>query len=283
MKTKTIVVALILLLLASAAASLQLGFVSANPDGEPVQLAMPIEHVNYTITTVNGALWAQIDGEYPIYMQRQPNCVFNGEMPMVYPMPPGTTNIHVWLDSREVDWSNYTQAYPDAVHHTAIGDWWMIRALLENFSDLFTLKIHYEHPLQTVNGSYLFLYDLNISPYLSPQNSNSTAYFTVRMETNTTNLHAYTAPPDSVASDWKPITYTTSGTGSSEVVSIIMNSSYSMPLAGDLVLEFSGASQVPEFPIWAAPTVILALFLGTLLYVKRRTVTSRLRLSKTAI
>jgi hypothetical protein len=276
-------VTLILVLLASAVASLQLvGFASANPDGPTAQLAMPVEYVNYTITRVNGTLWAKIDGNYLIYLQKQSDCAFSGELPMVYPMPPETTNIHVMLDDRELGWSNYTQDNPLTLHHTAIGDWWMIYCVLDNVSDFFVLKIHYEHPLETVNGSYLFLYDLNISPYLSPENSSSTAYFTVRMETNTTNLHAYTASPDSSASDWKPLNFTTSKEGSTDVVAITMHSEYSVPLVGDLVVEFSDANQVPELPVWALSVVILASSLITLLYLKRRGVTSSLGSRKTA-
>ncbi len=274
---------LIAVLLASVLASLQLsGSASGNPEGSAPQLAMPVEYVNYTITSVNGTLWAKIDGNYPIYLQTQSDCAFSGELPMVYPMPPDTTNIHVTLGDRELAWSNYTQADPQALHHTAIGDWWMIYSVLSNVSDFFVLKIHYEHPLAVVNGSYLFLYDLNISPYLSPENSSSTAYFTVRMETNTTNLHAYTALPDSSASEWQPVDYTTTMEGSTQVVSIVMYSEYATPLAGDLVVEFSDASQVPEFPIWAITMLVLVLSLVTLLYLKRRAVASYLGSSKTA-
>jgi len=78
----------IVLLFISVYGSLQLiPSASANLDDSIPVLSMPIEHVNYTITNVNGTLWAKIDGEYPIYIQNQ----FNGDMPMVYPMPPGTT------------------------------------------------------------------------------------------------------------------------------------------------------------------------------------------------
>ncbi len=261
---------LVLLLLAFSSASLPaVGFVLANPDGEMIQLAMPIEHVNYTITSVNGAFWAKIDGDYPIYVQSQPDCAFSGELPMVYPMPPGTTNIHVWLDGRELAWSNYTAVYPEAVHHTAIGDWWMISSALENISGFFNLKIQYEHPLAMVNGSYLFLYDLNIAPYLTPRTPNSTAYFTVRMETNTTNMHVYTAPPDNAASDWRPLAYTASKEGSTEIVSIQMNSDYNVPLPGDLVVEFSEASPVPEFSIGLTAVLVLALSFMALCLKKR--------------
>ena len=165
---------------------------------------------------------------------------------MVYPMPPGTTKIHVYLGNQELSWTNYTQAYPDALHHTAIGDWGMIYCVLNNVSDNFVLKIHYQHPLEMVNGSYLFLYDLNISPYLTLQSNKSTCNYTIRMETNVKNLHAYTTATDS---QWNPINYTTTQEGTTQVFSIREISEYSKPLPGDLVVEFSNANQVPRVRI----------------------------------
>jgi hypothetical protein len=221
-------------------------------------------------------LWAKIDGNYPIYIQNQSDCAFSDELPMVYPMPPGTTNIHVTLGDRELSWSNYTQSNPDALHHTAIGDWWMIYSVLSNVSGFFVLKIHYEHPLAVVNGSCLFLYDLNISPYLSPQSTNSTAYFTVHIETNTTELHAYTTETDT---KWNPINYTTTNEGSTTVVAIQMHSEYDKPLLGDLVVVFSDA----EFPSWIIPVSVDVVLIALLLYIKRKTVLSALSSRKTAI
>jgi len=232
-------------------------------------LAMPVEYVNYTITNVNGTLWAKIDGNYPIYLVNQSNYAFNGELPMVYPMPPETTNIHVTLDDKELSWINYTESYPEAKHHTAIGDWWMIYSVLSNVSNSFVLKIHYEHPLEMVNGSYQFLYDLNISPYLSAQSSSSTAYFTVRMETNTANLKAYTTETDT---KWNPINYTITKEGSKEIVAIQLYSEYSKPLLGDLVVTFSKVDQVPEFPSWIILLIVTAMVMvsaGLLVYFKK--------------
>ncbi len=285
MNRKSCVITLVFVLLASAVAILQfVGSASANPDGSAPQLAMPVEYVNYTIMRVNGTLWTQIDGNYPIYLQNTAGCEFNGELPMVYPMPPGTTDIHVTLGDHEIAWSNYTEADPLALHHTAIGDWWMIYAVLDNVSNFFVLKIHYEHPLEMVNGSFLFLYDLNISPYLSAENSSSTAYFTVHMDANATDLHVYAALPDSPASEWQPLNYTLSREGEVDVVAVTMQSEYSVPLVGDLVVEFSDANQVPEFPVWIIGMLIsvLVLTLVMLLYLKRRAVTCSLGLSKTA-
>jgi len=275
MRKKIFSIIVIVSLFISVFASLQLTTsVSANLDNSTPSLSMPIEHVNYTITNVNGTLWAKIDGEYPIYIQNQ----FNGDMPMVYPMPPGTTNIHVWLDGQKLSWSNYTESNPDALHQTAIGDWWMIYSVLPNVSGSFTLRIHYEHPLEMVNDSYLFLYDLNISPYLSEQNENSSAYFTMRMETNFTNFNAYTAPPDSVASEWKPINFTTTTENSTTIVSILMYSEYpdisGKPLPGDLEVEFSSANQNSDLPLELTALigvlVIVILSIVAVFYVKRR-------------
>ena len=279
MNKKALTITLTLALLISAVASLQtVGLVSANPDAAFPALSMPVEYVNYTITRVNGTLWAKIDGNYPIYLQKQPDCAFN-DLPMVYPMPPGTTNIHVWLGDRELSWLNYTEAYPSELHHTAIGDWWMIYAVLPDVGDFFVLKIHYEHPLASVNGSYLFLYDLNISPYLSEQNTNSTCYFTVRMEANVTNVRVYTTKTDT---NWNAIDFTTTKQGSTEIVSIREYSQFGKVL-GDLVVEFDDADQIPEFPVWVLPVLSATVMLAAVLYLKRKTLSSSLSLSKTAM
>jgi hypothetical protein len=240
---------------------------SANPDGSLPNLAMSVEHVNYTITSVNGSLWAKIDGNYPIYLLKQSECSFNGDLPMVYPMPPQTTNISISLNGKDMNWSNYTQVYPDALHHTAIGDWWMIYCNLENVSDYFELKIHYEHPIEMINGSYLFLYDLNISPYLSPRSNNSTAYFTIQMQANFTSLNVYSTETDY---RWNPINFTLTENASTDVVSVVMYSEYGKPLLGDLVVEFSQDRQVSEFPLWTLTTISIGVLLGTLFY-KRKT------------
>jgi hypothetical protein len=240
---------------------------TANPNNSTPSLAMPVEYINYTISKVDGSLWAKIDGNYPIYLQNTLDCGFDGDLPMLYPMPSGTTNIHVTLNNTELSWTNYTQSSPEALHHTAIGDWRMIYSLLENVSGFIDLRIHYEHPLEMVNGSYLFLYDLNISPYLSPENNNSTAYFTVRIETNSTNLNAYTTETDA---KWNPIEYSTKKEGSTTVVTIQMHSEYNKPLLGDLVVVFSDADQIPEFSGWIIPVLILLLLSCLLLYVKKK-------------
>jgi hypothetical protein len=252
-------------------------------------LAMPVEYVNYTITNINGSLWAKIDGYYPIYLVSGQSSVPAASLQMVYPMPPQTTNIYVVFNGHEVSWENYTAMYPGATHHTAIGDWWMISSVLEGVSDFFVMQIHYEHPLQVINGSYLFLYDLNISPYLSPQNSSSTVYFTVRFEENITNLHIYNTKTDT---QWNPAEFTTCQDGAVQIVSIPVNSIYD-DLPGDLVVEFDAANaapaqttrtpttpvlppnESPQFPVWVIPVlvgVVLAVA-GALFYFKRKALT----------
>jgi hypothetical protein len=230
--------------------------VTANPEGYISNLSMPEEYINYTITSINGTLWAKIDGYYPIYLLKENNCSFDGELPMIYPMPPQATNISVSLNNKEVNWINYTQSYPEALHHTAIGDWWMIYSNLENISDYFALKIHYEHPLEVVNGSYLFLYDLNIDPYLSEQSNNLTAYFTIQMQTSFTNLKVYSTETDS---KWNPVNYNMAKEGLNQVVSIQMHSEYTKPLLGDLAVTFSHENQISELPPWILPTLITGL------------------------
>ena len=268
-------------MLTSALTGLQLiDSANANP-GLPTSpiLAMSQETVNYTITRINETLWAKIDGTYPIHkifkkgdtftLDNISYCIATDELPMVYPTPPGTTNIHVKLNDTELDWSNFTEAYPSELHHTAIGDWPMIYSDINPAPEYFTLKIHYEHPLAVVNGSYLFLYDLNIVSYLSPWSTNSTAQFNIRMETAYSNLQAFTTETDTL---WNPKNYSVSNEGATEVVKIQMYSEYLKPLAGDLVVMFSGsAAQVPvEVAYWVvAPLLAFEVLLAFIIYKKK--------------
>jgi hypothetical protein len=94
MKNATSAILLILALLASTLmGTLLVKPAAANPEGSLPNLSMPVEYVNYTITSRNGALWAGIDGYYPIYVSEQPECVFSGDLPMVYPMPPNRSPV----------------------------------------------------------------------------------------------------------------------------------------------------------------------------------------------
>ena len=213
-------------------------------------------------------MWAQIDGTYPIYLLHETDdaahCVPLDELPMVYPTPPNTTNIHMKMNETELDWSNY----PYGTHHTAIGDWPMIYCVIKPVSDYFVLKIHYEHPVQVINGSYVFLYDLNISPYLSSQSPNSTAYFTIRMETTASNLQAFTTETDSM---WNPINYTISQEGTAEVTAIKIYSEWSKPLLGDLVITFSGAEiETTAVPSWIILPILLVVALLAVIIYRRR-------------
>ncbi len=240
---------------------LQVNSVSAQQDSSGFTISMPVEYVNYTVVLMNGSLWAKIDGTYPMQL----NGDLPGALPMVYPTPPQTTNIHISLDGKELPYSNYTETYPYALHHTAIGDWGMVAAVISPVADEFTLGIHYEHPLQKVNGSYLFLYDLNISPYLSTESNNSTAYFTVHIDANVTDIEAFTTETDT---KWNPINYTISKDGNMDVVSIVMHSQYDKPLLGDLVVEFSTATSIPEYNALAV-TVIIAVLSSVFVFTKK--------------
>ncbi|MBN1244011.1 hypothetical protein JXA31_00280 [Candidatus Bathyarchaeota archaeon] len=267
--TKKLAAAFIFALVFSAVAGLA-DFAAANPGSDTLPvLVMPEEYVNYTITCVNGTLWAKIDGTYPLRILTESDgvssCVL-AELPMVYPTPPGTTNIHVWVNGTELEWSNWSYD----THHTAIGDWAMIYCVVSPVSDFFLLTIHYEHPLAVVNGSSLFLYDLNISPYLTPLSNSSIAYFTVRFESAVSDVRAYTTWTDSV---WNQKDFALSSEGDVETVTIEMRSVLGEPLAGDLVVMFNDSSaQVPEeFPYWfvAVPVFVVAGLLAVIIYRKK--------------
>lgn len=232
--------------LVSSIGAQSVALVSANSVATYPLLAMPEEYVDYTISRVNGSLWAKIDGTYPLYKLFGAGDVFklgdveytvlSDDLPMVYPTPPGTTNIIVRMNETELSWSNFTETYPEALHHTAIGDWPMIYCEINNASDYFTLKIHYEHPVAIINGSYTFLYDLNISPYLTPWSNKSTAYFNIRMEAPYANLHMSTTASNEA---WTPANYSTTRDDTSETITLKIVSEYSKQLLGDLIVSFT--------------------------------------------
>lgn len=208
-------------------------------------VAMPEEYINYTITHVDGSLWAKVDGKYPLHkifgardvfeLEGLVYTVLSDELSMVYPTPPGTTNISVKMNETELDWSNYTETRPEVTHYTAIGDWPMIYCKIDHIPDHSILTIHYEHPINLINGSYTFLYDLNISPYLSPWCNKSTAYFSIGMEMNYTNLNVYTVRSNGTRN---PIDYIITKENTAETITLQIVSEYSRPLLGDLVISF---------------------------------------------
>ena len=251
--TKKLAAALILVLAFSAAACSG-GPVAANPESDVIPvLAMPVEYVNYTITEVNGTLWAQIDGTYPIQVLTADGaepCV-PAVLPMVYPTPPGTTGFRAWVNGSElecVDWGYGT-------HHTAIGDWEMVYCEISPVSESFLLAVHYEHPLEVVNESSLFLYDLNIADYLTELSPESVAHFTVRFEAAVSDVRAYTTFTDDV---WNPKNFTSNVGCDVQTVSVEMRSVLDEPLAGDLVVMFDGSGRVSEdFPFWLVAALIV--------------------------
>jgi len=221
-------------------------FAAANPT-PAYSLEMPEEQINYTVSRVNGSLWAKVEGTYPltkstIECQNQSGeldnrlFTFTGDtLPMAYPTPPGTTNISIEMDETELEWSNYTQTFPDETHYTAIGDWPMINCTIHPVPDQFILKIRYMHPILLTDGSYTFLYDLNISPYLSPWSNKSTAHFTITFETDVTDLQARTIATHGTM---KAVEYTVTEEAGAETLSLHVVSEYKEPLPGDLLITF---------------------------------------------
>jgi hypothetical protein len=247
----------------------------------PPLIAMPEEYINYTIASVNGSLWAKIDGVYPLHVIYGPEQeyvwdgtsykVVSGPLALVYPTPPGTTNIVMKMNETELVWGNYTEIYPEARHHTALGDWSMVNCTIYAVPEYFTLKIHYEHPLVLINESYVFLYDLNISPYLSPWSNKSTAYFTIRMETNYTNLHLNAIATDEILT---PINYSVNSEDAAETVTFQIVSEYSKPLLGDILVSFtapkaSGAVAFSYLLIFL-PIAVIAVLIVRIAYRRKQ-------------
>jgi parallel beta-helix repeat protein len=205
-------------------------------------LAMPEEYLKYTVTYVNGELWAQIDGAYPMHISIQPADAF----PMLYPTPPGTVNMHIKLDGAEQAWRNYSEIDHSAVHYTDVGNWQMVYCTIQPTSTDFLLEIHYEHPIEVINGSSTFLYDLNIAPYLSASSVISTAHFQVQLPPNESNVAVYTT---GFSGTWKPLTYNSTDNDAGRTVTFDVVSEYGKPLLGDIAFVL-GNPQIPEFTAW---------------------------------
>ncbi len=230
----------------------------AKPESDPSVLSMPEEYLNYTIVKENGTLWAKIDGLYPMRFDSQDGTV---TLPMIYPTPPNTTNMHVYLDRIEQNWTQYEEIDPFTLHHTDIGDWQMIYCPVKPAADEFVLQIHYEHPVQVINGTYVFLYDLNIGPYLSMTNPQSTAHFRVQLDANCSDVKVYTT---GYSGTWKPAIYSRP----ENVVTFDIVSTYDS-LLGDIVVTL-GTVEVPELPIWAILLVSFLCMVGVIAYQKKR-------------
>jgi hypothetical protein len=168
------------------------------------------------------------------------------------------------LDDVEVEWSNYTEFYPDALHHTGIGDWSMIYCVLSPVPDSFVLRIHYEHPVEVINGSYVFLYDLNISPYLSASANKSVVHYTIRMDMEYADLSVNTV--FGADESLKPIAYTVSGENPVEL-KVDEVSEFGKPLPGDLLVSFKEANaQDPLSLAWAVIWVFVGIVFAGLTY-----------------
>jgi parallel beta-helix repeat protein len=230
--------------------------------GEQTLLLMPQEYLNYTVKEEGGMLWAVVDGCYPMHMTN-PNT-----LPLVYPIPPDTTDIHITLDGLEQAWINYSNVDPTAKHYTIIGEWEMIYCTIKPAAADFVLQIHYQHPIQTINGSNTFLYDLNISPYLSAASPTSTAHFQVGLPQNHTDLNIYRA------NEWTPVNYTSTNTATGKTITFDVVSKYGEPLEGDVVFVLSG-SGVPEFPSWVLSVVAATATIVAAMYARLQVSTHR--------
>ena len=236
-------------------------------------ISMPVEYVNYTVSAVNGSFWASVDGTFPMQIPRE---WVGQELPMVYPTPPGVTNISLEMNGQKVIYSNITQSYPDMLHYTYLGEWSMVYFTIQPASPDFLLTIHYQHPIMQLNGTYMFLYDLNISPYLSNSSSESTAHFSILFQTNSSGINVFTVPGDSSTprDDTKtPVNFTISKNNDMQTVTFNITSDYSKPIPGDELITFQPLqTEVPEFPSWIIllSLVIIAVAAGLLVYYNRR-------------
>jgi hypothetical protein len=242
--------------------------VTAQSDSTAPLISMPDESLNYTIALVNGVPWAKINGYYPIYQTYS----LEGNLPMVYPTPPNTTNISLTCNGEKLNWTDYTAFDPEETHYTDIGNWSMILCLVPLTSNNFVLTIHYEHPIQVINGTYMFLYDLNISPYLSSDSNASKAHFTIRWETKESNIKIYATGTNGT---WSQREFSTVNDKGVEVMSFDISSNYSNPLPGDIVITFDKETNMaPYYFVGLIGLVIVVILIIVVVYNRKHQFTS---------
>lgn len=238
-------------------------------DQDQLQIAMPIEYINYTVSQVNGSFWASVEGVYPMQVTQ---AMVGQELQMVYPTPPGTIDVSLELDGQAIALSNLTKVEPYMVHYTYLGDWSMVLFSFKPPSSNFTLTIHYQHPITELNGSYAFLYDLNIGTYLSNSSSQSVAHFSVTFPSNCRDTNVYSVPGDRSPirnNAITPISFAQNAGNGFESMVFEVVSGYGLPLPGDQLVTFKATpSQVPEYPAWVA--ILLALMVALTIKVFRR-------------
>ena len=143
----------------------------------------------------------------------------------------------------------------------------MIYCVVQPAADDFVLRIHYEHSVQVINGTYTFLYDLNIISYLSPESPVSTAHFNVFLEANCSGVNVYTTGFNGT---WTPKSYETTTEGGVQAVSFDIVSEYNQPLLGDIVVTLENPA-VPEFSAWTVLALLAAVFVAVVVLKKNRT------------
>jgi parallel beta-helix repeat protein len=236
-----------------------------NQTGTSSILAVPQEYINYTITDVNETIWAEVQEVCPTHFST-PN---GSDLPLLYAMPPNTTDIHVFLNGNEIQWSNFNAIDPATKNQTDIGNLQMIYSLLKSPPTDFLLEINYKHPIQVVNGSYMFLYNLNVSSYLSPFSAKSVAEFNVKLQDlppNATDLNVFTMGSEEGG---KSVNLTLDKNADGATCTFYIVSEYNHELPGDIVMILR-PSVVPEFPVWIFPFLSVATAIVIAIYKKKR-------------
>jgi len=136
-------------------------------------------------------------------------------------------------------------------------------------SKYFILTIHYEHPISKNEEEYQFLYDLNISPYLSASSQKSTAYFRVDLPNSVyTDMKIFTVPNDNTRNDH---TFNTVEKNDHSLISFNVTSIYPDKIPGDILFTFQRQKD-QIFPIGVIITILIVLISGLILVLKKRKV-----------
>lgn len=145
--------------------------VLANPIPVPQPASMPLEQLDIQILPTGGVPHAVVSGDF--FFDYIPEDVTG----MLFPVPPGSTNIHVWQDSLELSWTWSAQLYPTVLPE--LPEIPMIEWQGPFPVDGAVFTVEYEHDLIERPDEFIYFYANGTGKYFPTYDKTTTAEFDI--------------------------------------------------------------------------------------------------------
>jgi parallel beta-helix repeat protein len=169
-KLKKEISTIIALLLVLAFASALPIPVKANPISPPA-VEMYEEYIDVEIFTTNETVYAKVHGVY-LFSENE-----FGSLPMLYPLPPDSTDVKVFVNGNKTKWE-----YNDTTYSTYLGDFSMINWTIVPAPKQFTLEVEYCHQIPKLDRNFAYLYSMSARGYVPWHYGKTTAYISVTVD-----------------------------------------------------------------------------------------------------